>query len=78
MNTATTVGFFISGITFGYVVKLTGSYDLPLLLIALVLAFGAAMWLKIDPTQELVPEGQSEPVEVQPPSPKKRTATRRR
>ena len=76
MNTATTVGFFISGITFGYVVKLTGSYDLPLLLIALALAFGAAMWLKIDPTQELVPEGQSEPVEVQPPSPKK--GTRRR
>jgi len=31
-----------------------------LILMALVLGFGALMWLKIDPTQELVPEGQPE------------------
>jgi len=32
------------------------SYDLPLILTAFVLGFGALMWLKIDPTQELIPE----------------------
>lgn len=60
MNTATQVGSFLSGVMFGYVAKISGSYDRPLMLMALVLIFGALMWLKIDPTQELVPEGQSE------------------
>ena len=37
-----------------------GSYDLALILTAFVLGFGALIWLKIDPTQELVPDGQTE------------------
>jgi len=59
-NTAAQVGSFLSGVVFGYVAKISGSYDLPLILMAPVLGFGALIWLKIDPTQELVPEGQTE------------------
>jgi hypothetical protein len=43
---------------FGYVAKISGSYDRPLILMSLVLNFGALMWLKIDPTKELVPDDQ--------------------
>jgi MFS transporter, ACS family, glucarate transporter len=60
MNTAAQVGSFLSAVLFGYIAKVSGSYDRPLILIALVLGFGALTWLKIDPTQELVPEGQTE------------------
>ncbi len=35
---------------------------------ALVLGFGALLWLKIDPTQELVPEEQPELAEACRPS----------
>jgi MFS transporter, ACS family, glucarate transporter len=59
-NTAAQVGSFLSAIVFGYVAKISGTYDLPLILMAPVLGFGALIWLKIDPTQELVPEGQTE------------------
>ena len=58
-NTTNQVGSFFSAIVFGYVVKVSGNYDLPLILMSLVLGFGALMWRKIDPTQELVPEAQS-------------------
>ena len=58
MNTATQAGSFLSGIVFGYVVELSGSYDLPVLLMAVVLGLGALLWLKINPTQEFVPENQ--------------------
>jgi MFS transporter, ACS family, glucarate transporter len=60
MNTAAQVGSFLSAVLFGYIAKVSGSYDRPLILIALVLGFGALTWLKIDPTQELVPERQTE------------------
>jgi ACS family glucarate transporter-like MFS transporter len=59
-NTVTQVGSFLSGVVFGYVTKIFSSYDLALILTAFVLGFGALIWLKIDPTQELVPEGQTE------------------
>jgi len=54
-NTAAYGGSFLSGVVFGYVAKIFDSYDLPLILTAFVLGFGALMWLKIDPTQELIP-----------------------
>ena len=60
LNTAAQVGSFLSGVAFGYVAEISGSYDLPLIVMALVLGFGALIWLKIDPTQELVPEGQTQ------------------
>ena len=60
MNTATQQGSFLLGVVFGYVVKISGSYDLPLIVMALVLGLGALLWLKINPMQELIPEDQSE------------------
>jgi ACS family glucarate transporter-like MFS transporter len=59
-NTANQLGSFLSGVLFGYVAKISGSYDRPLILMAFVLGLGALMWRKIDPTQELVAEFQPE------------------
>lgn len=64
MNMATQMGSFLSGVVFGYFARISGSYDRPLLLISLVLALGALMWLKIDPTRELVPTDHREPAEA--------------
>jgi MFS transporter, ACS family, glucarate transporter len=58
MNTATQAGSFLSGVVFGYVAEFSGSYDLPVLLMAAVLGLGALLWLKINPSQEFVPENQ--------------------
>ena len=55
-NTTNQVGSFLSGVLFGYVAKISGSYDRPLFLLALVLALGAVLWLKINPEQGLVPD----------------------
>ena len=57
MNTAGQIGSFISSVCFGYIVKYSGSYDLPLVPITVMLAISAALWLKIDATDELIPEG---------------------
>jgi len=54
-------GGFLLSVSFGYFVKFSGSYDLALLPVALLLAIGALSWLKIDATRELVPEGQTVP-----------------
>jgi MFS family permease len=63
-NTTNQAGSFLSGVLFGYIAKISGSYDRPLFLLAVVLGFGALIWLKIDPTQELVPEEQPELIEA--------------
>jgi MFS transporter, ACS family, glucarate transporter len=60
MNMAAQAGSFLSGVVFGYVAKISGSYDRPLILMASVLTFGALLWLKIDPTKELVPDDKQE------------------
>jgi MFS transporter, ACS family, glucarate transporter len=56
MNTAAQTGAFVSSIIFGYLVRVTGSYDIPLIPMALMLALSAALWLRIDPTEQLIPE----------------------
>ena len=60
MNTSAQVGSFLSSVLFGYFVTATGSYDFPLVPMAIMLVIGAALWLRIDPTAELVPEGMPE------------------
>jgi MFS transporter, ACS family, glucarate transporter len=67
-NTTNQLGSFLSGVLFGYVARISGSYDRPLMVMVLVLIFGALMWLKIDPTRELVPEGQPELAEAECPA----------
>jgi ACS family glucarate transporter-like MFS transporter len=56
MNTAAQAGAFLSSIVFGYLVKLSGSYDIPLIPMVFMLMLSALMWLKIDPTEQLIPE----------------------
>jgi ACS family glucarate transporter-like MFS transporter len=57
-NTTNQFGSFVSSVLFGYVVKASGNYDAPLIVMAAVLGFGALMWRMIDPTRELVQESQ--------------------
>jgi sugar phosphate permease len=56
MNTAGQVGSFVSSILFGYFVGRTGSYDFPLIPMTAMLTISMLLWLKIDPTQQLIPE----------------------
>ncbi|MEX2264110.1 MAG: MFS transporter [Bryobacteraceae bacterium] len=60
MNSAGQVGSFISSVLFGYFVTATGSYNFPLIPMAVMLTISAVLWLKIDPTQELIPEETTE------------------
>lgn len=62
MNTAAQVGAFLSSIVYGYLVALTGSYDLPLLPMVFMLAVSALLWLKIDPTKTLIAGDALEPL----------------
>jgi len=55
-RTAAQAGAFVSSLVFGYLVKLTGSYNAPLIPMVFMLVLSALMWLKIDPTEQLVPE----------------------
>lgn len=56
MNTAGQIGSFISSVLFGYFVEYSNSYDFPLIPMTGMLLISAALWLKIDPTEELIPE----------------------
>jgi ACS family glucarate transporter-like MFS transporter len=56
MNTAAQSGAFLSSIVFGYLVKVSGSYEIPLIPMVLMLVLSALLWLKIDPTEQLIPE----------------------
>jgi MFS transporter, ACS family, glucarate transporter len=68
VNAITQLGAFLTAVAFGYLVQVSGSYNLPLYVMALVFGFGALTWLKIDPTQELAPEEQPELANTQCPS----------
>ena len=55
MNTAGNLGGFVCATLFGYLVKATGNYHLPLFLIAGLLVISAGLFLFIDPTRKLIP-----------------------
>jgi MFS family permease len=55
MNMAGQLGAFSTSVAFGYIVSATGSYDLPLIPMAVMTVVSALLWLKIDPTKPLVP-----------------------
>jgi ACS family glucarate transporter-like MFS transporter len=57
-NTVCQVGGFLFSISFGYFVTWFGSYDLALIPVACMLAVAALAWLRIDATEELIPEEQ--------------------
>lgn len=56
MNTAGQAGGFLCTVLFGYIVRATGSYDRPLLLIAAMVLVSALIFSRIDCTQGLGPE----------------------
>jgi MFS transporter, ACS family, glucarate transporter len=59
MNTGWNAGAFLSSLTFGYLVQLTGSFRPPLTVVAVVLALGALLWLTIEPSTKLMFAGES-------------------
>jgi MFS family permease len=59
MNTAGQIGSFLTSVAFGYIVRAYGSYDAPLVPMAAMLAVSALLWLRIDPTEQLVVEPSS-------------------
>jgi nitrate/nitrite transporter NarK len=53
MNTAGNFGGWICTLAFGYVVKTTGNYNLPLKIIAIAVIFAAALFAAVDCTKGL-------------------------
>jgi hypothetical protein len=56
MNTAANAASALSAVVFGYLVVYSGNYHAPFLPMVALLAFGALLWLQVDPTRELLPE----------------------
>lgn len=54
MNTAAQIGSLASAVAFGYLVAHFGNYNVPLIPMTALLLIGALLWLKIDPTRELI------------------------
>jgi len=55
MNTAGQLGGALSAAAFGYIAKATGSWDAPIIVMAVVAAFAAFPWAIIDASREMVP-----------------------
>lgn len=55
MNTSSQLGSLTSSLVFGWLVEHYGSYDLPFWPMAALLLLGALLWLKVDPTKQLIP-----------------------
>jgi MFS-type transporter involved in bile tolerance (Atg22 family) len=56
MNTAGQAGGALASVIFGYLVKATGSYDAPLIPMAVLLGMGMLLWGKVDVTVPIVQE----------------------
>jgi len=54
MNSAGQLGGFVCSVAFDYGVRRFGSYDAPILLIALMVMLSAFLFWRIDPTRPLV------------------------
>lgn len=52
MNTAGQTGSFVSGVLFGYLVKAFHSYNVPILVIGVMLLVSGTQWLRIDATRD--------------------------
>lgn len=65
-NTVASVGGFVFSVSFGYFVRWFGSYDLALIPVALMLAIGALAWLRVDATEEIIPDKPASPLTQEP------------
>jgi MFS family permease len=63
MNTAGQLGGALSSVVFGYIVKATGNYDIPLIPMAAFLAIGAFLWRMVDVTCK-IPVRTESPINV--------------
>jgi predicted MFS family arabinose efflux permease len=61
MNTAGQAGSFLTTVLFGYIVSAFGSYNAPLVPIAVMSVIAAFAWLKIDATRPLIREPATAP-----------------
>jgi len=57
MNTAGNIGGFACASVFGYLVDATGNYNFPLFVISGMLLISAFLFLRIDPTKQLITSG---------------------
>ncbi len=57
---------FIFSVSFGYFVTWSGSYDLALIPVAILLGVGVLAWLRIDASEELIPKRQDLEVMTEP------------
>jgi len=62
MNTAAQIASFVSSVAFGYLVEHYGNYYVPFYPMVALLAIGTLLWLKVDPTEKLIPKPYAEPV----------------
>ena len=60
-QTACQSGSFVSSVVFGYIVKAYGSYQAPLVPMAVFLGVSALLWLSIDPSKKLYSTDKLEP-----------------
>lgn len=58
MNTAGNLASALSSLAFGYLVSYFGNYSTPFIPMVAFLCLGAFLWLRVDPAQELFPEGR--------------------
>ena len=56
MNMAGQAASFLTAVTFGYIVTATGSYNAPLVPMAILSIVAGLLWLVIDPTKPLISE----------------------
>jgi ACS family glucarate transporter-like MFS transporter len=59
MNTAGQLGGFVCSVAFGYIVQATGSYSIPIWIIAGLVLTAAILFTRIDPTQVLHAEAEA-------------------
>jgi sugar phosphate permease len=53
MGMAGQLGSTVMSISFGYILSMTGSWELPLQIIGVIVIIGGLLWLKIDPSQKI-------------------------
>jgi hypothetical protein len=58
MNCIGQIGAFFLAIVFGKIVDVTNSFNAPLFVISGLMLFGSLLWLWVDPTRKLVPQGK--------------------
>ena len=60
MNTASNVAAALSSVVFGYLVAYSGGYELPFIPMLVLLCAGALLWLRVDPTRQVVEDARQD------------------